>query len=499
MKVVFIHQGRENLGIEYLSSILKKAGHQTRLLLEPGLFSKEDNVFHLPFLEKIFCRKQQILKEVQRSKPDLVAFSVYTSTYLWACETAKAIKQNRDIKIAFGGIHPTLVPEKVIENDCVDFVVVGEGEFALLELVEALSTGKLNYQIDNVWFKRKGQTIANKIRPPIENLDSLPHPDKELFEDEVRYKDDYVILTSRGCAFSCTFCCESFLNKLYNNKYFRRRSIDSVMQELNFMKEKYNFKEVMFFDSILFTDKKWLRELMNRFRKEINVPFRCTGHVNFFDWEIGKMMKESGCYCIDFGVESMSEFTRKNVLKRFSSDEQLKKASDTCDKLKLRYDADLMFGLPGEGEKEYLSTIDFFSHLKYLNRLKCYNLAYYPRTEIVKIAKEKKMLDDIDIENIAEGRIGDWFHRDSIKDKKLKRIKDNFQAFYKILPVLPQSWTKYIITHKLYRKFYLLPSAIVIFIQLIIALRHRDYRFIIYPLNYLHHFRRKYFYGKSNN
>lgn len=491
MKIVFVHLGRENLGIEYLSSILKKAGHETSLALDPGLFSREDNVFYIPFLEKKFSRRAQIIKQIQNLRPDLVAFSVYTSTYRWACDIAKKIKEIINVPVVFGGIHPTLVPEKVIKNDFVDFVIVGEGEGALLELAEVLSSGRLRYEIDNVWFKRNGEIISNKVRPPIENLDSLPFPDKELFQKDVRYKDDYMILTSRGCLFNCTFCCESFLNKLYRERYFRRRNISSVIEELKFMKEKYNFREVMFFDSILFTDKNWLQELMFRFKKEIGVPFRCTGHVNFFSWEIGKLMKEGGCYCIDFGIESMSESTRRNILNRFGSNEQIKRTFDICEKLKLRYDVDLMFGLPEEGERKYLFAVDFFKHFKYFNRLKCYNLSYYPKTKIVEIAKEKKILSEDDIENVENGKIGDWFHVDSIKNKNLRRTKDNFQAFYKLLPLLPSSWVGYILRHKLYRKFYLIPSFLIIFLQVIIAFKHRDYRFIIYPLNYLHHFRNR--------
>lgn len=501
MKIAFVHLGRENLGIEYLSAVLKKAGHKTNLISDPGLFSREDNVFYTPFLEKIFEKRDWILKGILESKPDLIAFSVYTSTYKWACSVAKDIKEVTDVPIIFGGIHPTLLPEKVIANYFVDYVVVGEGEDALLELVESLSSNKINHSINNVWLKDKGKVISNRVRPPINNLDSLPLPDKELFEKDVRYRDDYMIMTARGCIFGCSFCCESYLNKLYNDKYFRRRSIDSVMEELRRMKDKYNFKEVMFFDSILFTDKKWLKELAVRFKKEIGVPFRCTGHVKCFDWDIGKIMKENGCYCIDFGVESLDKFTRENILNRFESQEQIKNAFNICERLGLRYDVDLMFGLPGETEEKYVLPIDFFKHSKHLNRLKCYNLTYYPKIEITNIARNDMLLSEREIKEIEDGRIGDWFHLDFLKDTKTKRLKDNFQVFYKIFPILPKSWISYIIRHKLYRKFYIIPSPVLIILQLIIAIRHKDYRFIIYPLNYLHHLKKRlrYCYGKSAN
>lgn len=485
MKITFVHLGREHLGIEYLSAVLKMAGHEISLVHDPGLFGAADNVLYIPFLERIFTQRQKMLEKIQRLDPDLIAFSVYTSTYQWSCDMAKLIKNYMNKKIVFGGIHATLVPERVIKNDFVDFVIVGEGEYPLLELVESLEAKESEFNIKNLWYKTKDKIVMNDLRPPIANLDSLPYPDKEIFEKEVRFKDDYMTVTQRGCLYSCACCCESFLNKMYKKGYFRKRGIDSVMGELNCMRERYSFKEAMFFDSDFLADNGWLKSFLRRFKKEINVPFSCLGYISSFNEEIGRALKDSGCYCIWFGIQSMNETVRRHILNRIEKNEQIKRALKICDELKLMYNIDLMFGLPGEDEADHLLGIGCFKQLKYLNRIKCFNLAYFPRLPIIEILKRQGALDADDIKKIENGQCGNIMHVDSIKDNHPKRLKQNFQPFYQILPLLPTSFVDFILKRKLYRKFYMIPSFIILSLQLMLGLKNRDYRFRIYIMNYL--------------
>lgn len=488
MKVVFVHFGREHLGLEYLSSFLESKGHQVELVCDPGLFSREDNVFYAPFLEKLF-RKRNIIKEIVESKPDLIGFSPYTTTFAWACRMAKEVKEFIDVPVIFGGIHTTLVPKQVLENSFVDFVIVGEGEQALLELIQNLNGRTALDKIKNLWFKKKGRIIGNELRPPLKDLDELPLPDKRLFEKQVRFEDDYMIMSSRGCPFNCSYCCESYLNKIYQNSYFRRRNPANVIRELKIMKARYNFREVMFFDSILFTDKDWLKSLLFRYQREIGAPFRCTGYVGLLDYEVARLLKEAGCYGIDFGVQTFNQQIRKKVLNRFETNDQIKKAFKICDRVKLRYDVDLMFGLPEMKLQDYLLTIDFMKGAGSLNRLKCYYLSYFPKTVIVDKAKESDMLGDEDIDDINKGKIGDWFHIDSIKNPRQKRWKDNFSKIYKIYPLLPDWLKKAIVQKRLYGLFCVIPAFLIALLQLWIGIKNKDHRFKIYIYNYLRHFK----------
>ncbi|MBN2121074.1 MAG: B12-binding domain-containing radical SAM protein [Candidatus Omnitrophica bacterium] len=492
MKVLFCHLGRENLGIEYLSSVLKQAGHRVSLAFDPGLFGINDNVFNITFLEKLFEQKKKVFEKILDFKPDIVAFSAYTDTYQWCCSIAERIKKELAAKIVFGGIHPTLVPERVMAKDFIDFVIVGEAEYSFLELLQSLESGQPIEQIKNLCFKQDGRIIKNELREPMEDISSLGFPDKELFEKDFNYRDDYLIITSRGCLFSCSYCCESFINRLYHNRFFRRRSVDSIMEELIYMKKRYNYRRVRFIDSVFFTDKKWLKALLERFKQEIGVKFWCFGKVQFLDEEVAELLRWAGCYGIEFGVQATNEDLRRAVLTRFETDEQNKKAFKICDDYKLRYDIDHMFGLPGEKEQDWIKAAEFYSRLKNLNRIKCHNLVYFPRLEIINAAKQDSILSEDDIENIEEGRIvGSFFHPYLNKDKESEKVKKDFENLYKMLPLFRPSWTGFIIGHRLYKIFHFIPSFLIMFLQVIVAFKGRDPRFMILTRYYLLYLRKR--------
>ncbi len=497
MKITFVHLGREHLGIEYLSSVLKKAGHETSLAHDPGIFGPEDNVFCIPPLERFFSRKKEVIAKIEKTKPDLVAFSVYTGTYPWARDVARAVKGKTNAKTVFGGLHATLVPEIAIKEEVADFVIVGEGEYALLDLAEAISSGKAYYDIPNLCYKKEGAVVKNPPREPIRDLDSLPFPDKELFEADVDHGQDYMIVTSRGCKFNCSFCCECYFHKIYGNRYFRRRGIASVMDELKRMKERYDFKRVMFFDSVFFTDKRWLEDFLREYKREVSVPFRCEGHVAFSGYDMVRMMKDSGCYGIDFGVQTFNEDIRRKILNRPETNDEIEKAFAACDKAGLRYDVDLILALPSMTEDDYALPLKFMDSHKRLNRIKCFYLSYYPRLPIVDKAKESGIIDDSDIEGFERGEVGDFFHKDSIKDPADRAMKDNFEKFYKIYPLIPAPVRRFITRKKLYRQFHFLPKPLVILAQLAIGILKNDLRFYTHINNYLIQIRKRFGYGHT--
>ena len=345
MHIKFCHLGREHLGIEYLSAVLKQniPGIVVSLAYDPGYFSKQDNTLHSPFLEKAFSREKELLSEIFREKPDVVAFSAYTANFEWIKRFAQTVKDHIDTKIVVGGSHATLVPEIVIAASAVDFVVIGEGENTFLKLVRFLEDPKGSCDVDNVYYKKNGEIIKNRFFPSlVADLDSLPCPDRGLFEKHISFKDDLLVLTSRGCPNSCTFCCESFMNKLYGERYFRQRSIGSMIAELEYMKARYKFKQIIFFDNIFHHNKEWMLGFLKEYRVRIQVPFKCMGHVSSFDREIAVALRESCCYAVNFGVESLSAEVREKFLNRPVKEEEIWRAFQLCDDVGLWFDADLL-------------------------------------------------------------------------------------------------------------------------------------------------------------
>ena len=481
MRITFVHLGREHLGIEYLSAILKQQGHDVSLAYDPGLFGPEDNVFYIPWLEKLFDQRRQVISAIRSAAPGLIAFTVYTGTYQWACSIAREIRQYLEAPIVFGGIHATLAPETVIADDNIDFVVEGEGFEALPRLAEILASGEGRFEdVNNLWFKKNGVVNRNRMAPPLADLDALPFPDKALFEKDVNFIDDYMILSSLGCVFDCSYCCESYLNRLYRHQYYRRRSVASVIEELTVMKARYCFKEVMFNDALFFTDKAWLKQLMAEYGKDVNVPFRCFGKVSHLDDDICRLLKEGGCYCIEFGMQTWNETLKKKVLHRHETNARALEAFKRCDRFGLRYDIDHIFGLPGETIQDHVAGLRYYSRLKKLNRIKCHNLTYFPNTDIARFAAENGLLTAEDVDRLKRGDISDFFHGDAIRDARLKKAKTAFSKCYKWLPVIPKFILLRLARTGDCRLFGFIPGPVIILGQLLVALKGRDYRYLVY-------------------
>lgn len=486
MKVAFVHLGREHLGIQYLSSALKGSGHDVSLLCDSGLFSREDNVFYIPSLARLFDQRRHILSELTRLQPDLIAFSPYTSTYKWCCDMARRVKIRLDAPIVFGGIHTTLVPEQVIANEHVDYVVVGEGEEAIVELADALEQRRPDLRIQNLWHKRGGDITHNTLRPLISDLDTLPLPDKELFAQEVRIEDDYMIMASRGCHFRCSYCCESSMTELYGSGYHRRRSPASVIHELEVMKQRHGFRRVIFNDALFFTHEAWLRELLEEYEQKIGVPYRCYGNTRFLTDEVARMLKRSGCYCIQFGMQTVNESLKRDVLARRESNDRVIEALKICDRHGLPYDMDHILGLPGESLQDHVDAARFYSGLEHLNRIKSYNFTFFPRTQITEYARKSGVLSDGDVRDIEEGTISDFFHIDLSKDREAAVLNRSFHRLFKIEPLLTRRAVSLIVDRGLYRQFHRLPGATFLALQLLVALKNRDYRYAYYIKYYLH-------------
>jgi hypothetical protein len=256
------------------------------------------------------------------------------------------------------------------------------------------------------------------------------------------------------------------------------------------MRARYRFREVMFNDAIFFNDKQWLRELLSRYRREIGVPFRCFGQVRFMDEEVARMLKDAGCYAIEFGVQSMNEQLRREVLNRRETNAHNARAFRICDRLGLRYDIDHIFGLPGESEDDHVVAARFYSRLKGLNRLKCHNLTCFPRTPIVAAAQRVGRLTDADVADMEHGRTGDFFHVDEIRDHEAQRAKAGFVVLFKILPLLSTATVEGILHRRWYRWMRWIPAPLVIAAQVANAIRAKDYRFFLYVRYYLLRLRR---------
>ena len=274
MRIVFIYSGAENLGIEYISSVLKSEGHEVHLLFDPAVFSG-DTLLNSKLLSWAHNIDTKIIKSTVGLKPDLVGFSAYTGNYRWCLGIALEIKKELNIPIVFGGVHTTAVPQRVLANEFIDFAIVGEGEYAMLHLVEHVQNGtSVESLLDapNICFRYGDGFHIRPPRPYVQELDALPFPDKRLFYDKVPLlEEQYLIATSRGCPYSCTYCSNDMYHSIYRNErtHVRRRSPDNVIEELMLFKRRGRVKLVSFVDDIFVLSTSWLTEFIPKYRSAI--------------------------------------------------------------------------------------------------------------------------------------------------------------------------------------------------------------------------------------
>lgn len=392
MKVAFVNNSSESLGVEYLSAYLKKHGHSVELFVDPQLFNDEN--VRADFLHRFFDYKDKLTRDICRSMPDIIGFSVVSDFYPWACLIAREIKKHCSIPVIFGGIHPTSMPEQVIKNNFVDMVCLGEGEEALLEVVEKLKQGDLPEDVANIWVKKSGKIIKNSIRPLIKDLDLLPFPDKELFrEASAQYKFGYFAMASRGCLFRCSYCHNSYIGKLYKeDKYYRYRSVENVISELEngFFKKKH--KIIRFSDDIFPFEKAWLREFSEKFPERVGAPFICYIHPKKTDEETIRLLKKSGCVEVQIGVQTLYEQTQRKILNRNIKKERWEEIISWLKKYYIAITAENIVGIPEQGEDEIKDMVRFYACNR-VNRVHIFWLRFYPKTELTDRFKKQNLLD----------------------------------------------------------------------------------------------------------
>lgn len=476
-RVTFVHTESESFAIELLSAILKEKGHQVSLVFDSRLFDSAE--IKNSILKRVFGQKDLILKQVKDTKPDLICFSAFTYNYQWALDTAQQIKKMiGNTPIIFGGIHATLMPDLVINNKCVDYVCVGEGEGTLLELVNNLGK-ESQYKIKNLWLKKGKKIIKNEPRPLIKNLDELPFPDKDLFAPyHPIYRSGYALVAGRGCPYRCTFCCSNALKRASNNAqgiFIRKRSVKHVISELVWAKNKFKPPVVMFIDDVFVLNLEWLREFVPLYRKFIGLPFICDAHPAGVTPELVKLLKKAGCDLLIFGVQSASERVRKEILKRPETNKQIRKAISICHAHKLKFTIDHILNIPGDSINELIEAFGFYSQIQ-PTVINTFLLTYYPSAEIIGTAIKEKILNQKDVREINEGKKPTTYslalggRRETVRQKHQPNF-DQFIFWLTLIPLLPSFISKMILKLNLLRFNFHPPIWLIVLVKYLIRVK----------------------------
>ncbi|MFW5782439.1 MAG: B12-binding domain-containing radical SAM protein [Candidatus Muiribacteriaceae bacterium] len=449
MKITFVYGGFESLGVEYISAVLKKNNIKTSLVYSPKLFN--DTMSEIPVLAKRFEHIDDIVRRIEAEKADLVAFSVVTDDYMWCCRIAEKLKKRcPKIPVVFGGIHPTSVPEVVIERPFVDYICIGEGEYAMLDLVIAIRDKKPDSSIRNIWKKEDGKIIRNPVRPLIPDLDELPFPDKELFYRKAPYNEEhYTTMATRGCFLSCPFCHHNVQKKVYRDYRYgvRARSPEDIIEELIQAKKKYRFRHVLFEDDLFLHNKEWVLRLCSlMIEKKLDIKWFCVAHAFNIDYEVAKAISRAGCKYVEIGIQTLNSETRRNSLKRPEKTFHIKRALNALNKYGVGFNCDHIAGVFGDDEKALIKAAEYYNSVR-PNRIYLLFLTLYPETDIAYQALKMGYATQDDIDDKIYGRGGTTTHTGSVNDP----VFEEYRFLFGWLPLLPQSVNRFIIRHRLYK------------------------------------------------
>lgn len=390
MKLLFIYPNpsgysRIPIGLAMLCTCAKKSGHKVKVfdttffkLREKsddqireklGQVRKTDlSPYGVTFKEKnIEEVKKDLLKVIEEFKPDICCFTVNESMVAFGFELAQEIKKYYNLLILFGGVAVTMSPDEIISKDCVDVICIGEGEKALVDLLDALEKKRDISRISNLWVKKDGQIIKNKIGNLVD-INKLPFLDFDEFSDKHFYRPFggkvYRMATfekKRGCPFRCSFCENAAMQDIYRGrgKYLRKKSTERAIKELKFLKDRYKIEFFFFVDSdfCLESDEE-LSGFLKKYKEEINLPFFIEARVDSVNERKLSDLKKAGCETIAMSIESGNPYIRQEILNKKVTNKQIIQAFNLARKIGLKANSQNIIGNPEEKRKEIFDTIE---------------------------------------------------------------------------------------------------------------------------------------------
>ncbi len=389
MKVLFVWPNKDGfgfkpIGLSLLSGIARSLDWETRLFDttefdfgfvdstqsgESAKIFKPVNLSQYGLVKRKLDLNERFTKVLEDFNPDCLALSVLSDEFLIANKISSISKEiDPELPIIWGGKYPTLNPEKTLKMFNADFVCVSEGLDAFPDFLKAFSGNGDLYNIPNIWARKNdGSIVQNNIRPLKKDLDDLPYVDWELFDRRQFYKpydgDIYFSgdhMLNWGCPYSCSYCINHIYHEAYNNRYFMRRySIKRIINELKYLKNKYNLQLIKFHDEdFLMRPLENFRELSDVYSQEVNIPFVIETNPKSVNKEKVKLLKNMNCVSSSIAVETGNNELRKNMLRRVDSEEDIIRAFSLMKDVGIRTSAFVMLGIPFESRETYKDTVE---------------------------------------------------------------------------------------------------------------------------------------------
>ncbi len=315
----------------------------------------EQEVFDLDVVQ---FKKNRIVKELKQVKPDICCVSVFSYNRFEGFELAKMAREAGAFVI-IGGQHTTFMDKDTLENlPFIDLVIRGEAEATLVEFLKRFKNNEPYDDVAGISFRnKKGEVVRNPDREFID-ITNISMPAYDLFP-MARYKY-YGVMGGRGCPYNCNFCGSPQFWK----RKLRLRDPHNVVDEIEHLVKMYGKKIVHMKDDVFTFNKQWAKDVCNEIiRRKLDIQWECLTRVNLVDEETLKVMKQSGCNLIEFGIESGSNDILK-VINKASTLDLARKAVKLTREAGIRYGTFFMIGHPGETEQTLEDTFNFALELR---------------------------------------------------------------------------------------------------------------------------------------
>ncbi len=404
--------GIENSGVRHLASMLReRGGHHADILF---FRDWRNNEVAWPS----DAEYQLTLDHVREHGYRLVGLSFGSPYWRIAIELTRRLKAalGDDVMVLWGGLHTTLVPEDCVEH--ADALIIGEGEYPLLELVDRLEAGEPWHDVPSLWTQgADGEAIRNPIRPLMKDLDDLPFRvlggdgiwiidgDRKREGDPLVKHHEFRIFASRGCPFSCAYCYNSSLKAIYpdGGNLHRRRSVKSVMDELRLARRLIpNMRWVKFDDDTFVFPKRWLTEFCEAYGAEFSdLPFDCMITPEVVRRDNLEMMMAAGLRGVQLGIEAGSDREQREVYERTSTVEQVL-AFDRMNAelgLDVKYDVIIDNPLAITSDKEALFHL--LMDMKGPYKIYLYSLTLFPKSGVTQKIIDAGLATEWDVEGHA--------------------------------------------------------------------------------------------------
>lgn len=320
--------------IASMAAYLKRDFPWVEVLLEPVLILRDAEKYS----------PENYARTVQELQPDLIAFSIMSPHWYPMEPYFEEIKKLvPDLPICIGGYQAMLSQDQTIKNSNIDYICVGDGEYAIGNIVRHLR-GTIDGPADGMWEKLDDGSVYETEPHQIGDLQALPFPDYDIFSKEDGFNDVnssifgpqgklvLPVMTGRGCPYKCTYCCNTPILEGWKTKktFLRKYEPEAMVDELIRLRDLYNVGYFEFWDELFLSNLKFVRAFFEIYKEKIRLPFSINSRVEVMNEEFCQTAAEAGCHTIWFGIESGDEEYRTKMLGRKMKNQQVIDAAENC-------------------------------------------------------------------------------------------------------------------------------------------------------------------------